>query len=115
LPPLRPPTVPNSGNSTRLLAPTTTFRVNAGGAAFAASGGRQFAADAFFAGGRNTAAVSGDVLNTTDDALYHNGRSGETFSYNLPTGNGTFDVTLHFNETWWGNGRAGGPVPASST
>jgi ELWxxDGT repeat protein len=91
-----------------LSTPTTTFRVNAGGAAFAASGSRSFAADAYFTGGRLATPVTGDIANTTDDALYRNGRFGDAFSYNLPTGNGSFDVTLHFAETYWGNGRSGG-------
>ena len=91
-----------------ILTPTTTFRVNAGGAAFAASGSRPFAADAYFTGGKPTTVVTGDIANTTDDALYRNGRFGDAFSYNLPTGNGSFDVTLHFAETYWGNLVAGG-------
>jgi hypothetical protein len=90
------------------LTPTATFRVNAGGAAFAALGNRSFTADAYFTGGKPTTVVTGDVANTTDDALYRNGRFGDAFSYNLPTGNRSFDVTLHFAETYWGNGRSGG-------
>jgi ELWxxDGT repeat protein len=91
-----------------VATPTTTFRINAGGAAFAASGSRPFAADGYFTGGKPAAAVAGDVANTSDDALYRDGRFGDAFSYNLPTGNGSFDVTLHFAETYWGNGRSGG-------
>jgi hypothetical protein len=30
------------------------------------------------------------------------------FSYGLPSGNGTFDVTLHFAETYWGSRATGG-------
>jgi hypothetical protein len=33
---------------------------------------------------------------------------GSGFSYALPTGNGFFDVTLHFNETYWGYRTTGG-------
>jgi hypothetical protein len=51
---------------------------------------------------------SGDILNTTDDALYRDARVGAAFSYGLPSGNGTFDVTLHFAETYWGSRAAGG-------
>jgi hypothetical protein len=39
--------------------------------------------------------------------LYRNARVG-VFSYGLPSGNGTFDVTLHFAETYWGSRAAGG-------
>ncbi len=80
-----------------------TFRLNAGGAAYATTGGRLFAADAYFTGGRRSTAVSGAVDSTADDALYQVGRYGASFGYNLPLGNGTYDVVLHFNETYWGN------------
>jgi hypothetical protein len=39
--------------------------------------------------------------------LYRNARVG-VFSYGLPSGNGTFDVTLHFAETYFGSRAAGG-------
>jgi hypothetical protein len=50
----------------------------------------------------------GEVANTDEDELYHNGRYGASFSYALPTGSGVFDVVLHFNETYWGNLAPGG-------
>jgi ELWxxDGT repeat protein len=76
------------------------FRLNAGGAAYVTTGGRLFAADAYFTGGRRSTAVSGVVDDTVDDTLYRVGRVGESFSYNLPLGNGTYDVVLYFNETY---------------
>jgi hypothetical protein len=33
---------------------------------------------------------------------------GAAFSYGLPSGNGTFDVVLHFAETYWGSRAVGG-------
>jgi hypothetical protein len=86
----------------------TTLRLNAGGPAFAASSSRAFSADAYFTTSNLTTYAGGEVANTTDDELYRSGRFGDSFAYNLPTGNGTFDVVLHFNETYWGNGRSGG-------
>jgi ELWxxDGT repeat protein len=85
------------------VAAVATFRINAGGGAYTGPSGKVFAADAYFSGGRRSTPVSESVYNTTDGGLYQDGRYGESFSYNLPTGNGTFDVTLHFNETYWGN------------
>ncbi len=83
------------------------WRINAGGPAYTGSG-KTFAGDAFFSGGRLATPVTGAIANTTDDPLYFNGRTGGVFGYNLPTGKGTYTVTLHFAETWWGNGRPGG-------
>jgi hypothetical protein len=61
----------------------------------------------YYADGTLSSIASGDILNTSDDALYRNIRVG-VFSYGLPSGNGTFDVTLHFAETYFGSRAAGG-------
>jgi ELWxxDGT repeat protein len=82
--------------------------VNAGGEALITAGGKRFSADSYYAAGRPSALIFGDIDNTEDDALYVNGRVGTSFAYGLPSGNGTFDVTLHFAETYWGNQAAGG-------
>ncbi|MDO1448406.1 malectin domain-containing carbohydrate-binding protein [Rhodocytophaga aerolata] len=87
------------------------IRINAGGAAFMASGNRQFIADTYFSGTTRTFSLaSGDILNTTDDVLYHSERSDAAFSYNIPVSNGTYNVVLHFAEIWYGapGGGAGG-------
>jgi hypothetical protein len=55
-----------------------------------------------------SAPVSGEVAGTEDDVLYQTGRHGAFFTYNVPVANGTYDVTLHFAETYWGNLVAGG-------
>jgi hypothetical protein len=76
---------------------------------------RVFRADAYYNKGEVTQ-VSGDVLNTSDDYLYRTAREGldpkrrrnRNFNYDLPTGNGTFDVTLYFAEIYWGKVAAGG-------
>ncbi|GGB96142.1 hypothetical protein GCM10011325_24320 [Dyadobacter sediminis] len=78
-------------------------RINAGGQAYAASGSRQFAADAYSVGTtRVSLAASGDILNTTDDQLYKEQRLGQAFSYQIPGVNGTVNVVLHFAEIYWG-------------
>jgi hypothetical protein len=82
-------------------------RINSGGASFSAAGGKVFGADASFAGGSVSSIPSGEVANTSDDGLYRNLRVG-AFSYNIASGNGTFDVILHFNETWFGYRTSGG-------
>jgi hypothetical protein len=84
------------------------LRVNAGGPAYTTAGGAAFAADAYFTGGSVSGIASGEVAGTTEDGLYRNMRFGPSFSYNLPAGNGTYDVVLHFNETYWGHRAAGG-------
>jgi hypothetical protein len=78
-------------------------RINSGGAAFLASGNRQFGADQYFGGTDRTGSIaSGDILNTTDDVLYRSERSSPAFNYAIPVTNGTMNVVLHFAETWWG-------------
>jgi ELWxxDGT repeat protein len=86
---------------------TGAWRVNAGGPAYTADG-EDFSADAYVTGGTPTTPVTGQVDNSNHDVLYHTGRYGDKFEYNLPTGNGNFNVTLHFNETYWGNLVPGG-------
>jgi hypothetical protein len=82
-------------------------RINSGGTSFTAAGGKVFGADAGFAGGAVSSIASGEVANTTNDGLYRTLRYG-AFSYNIASGNGTFDVILHFNETWFGYRTGGG-------
>ncbi len=87
-------------------APVTTFRLNAGGGAFAASDNRAFSADNFVTEGNFHGISGSDILNTTDDELYHSERWG-SFSYNIPVTSGSYQVVLHFAEIWWGTSAAG--------
>ncbi len=84
------------------------FRVDVGGTDYTNGKGHRFEEDAYATGGRLTRSVEGDVENTDDDKLYRRGRYGADFGYAFPTGNGYYDVTLHFNETFWGNLARGG-------
>ncbi len=85
-----------------------SLRINAGGGAYQAADGRRYQADGYFAGGVVSAAATGAVAGTGDDALYREGRHGAAFGYNVPVENGTYEVVLHFAETWWGNRVPGG-------
>jgi hypothetical protein len=62
--------------------------------------GRVWSADEYFAGGfpvlRNTT-----VLDARDKALYRGERYGH-FQYRIPLAPGTYRLTLHFAETWFG-------------
>ncbi|MBD0255643.1 MAG: hypothetical protein ICV83_07975, partial [Cytophagales bacterium] len=88
--------------------PPLAIRINAGSGQYATADGRLFSADRYFTGGRPSVISEAPLEGTEDDSLYRQGRVGEAFSYNLPTGSGTFVVTLHFREPYWGmNGRPG--------
>ena len=84
------------------------FRVNAGGAPYVTADSLSFIADTYNTGGAPANPVAGEVAGTPDDYLYQTGRRGNSFSYQFPTGNGTFRVTLHFSELHWGHLAAGG-------
>ena len=79
------------------------IRINAGGAAYTTQEGKVFAADdgAYAGGTSRTYSTTGAIAATEDDALYLSERWGNTFSYNVPVSNGTYDVTLHFAEIYW--------------
>jgi hypothetical protein len=93
-----------------LAAPAVagTIRVNAGGIAFATADARNFVADTYFSGGTVSAASTAGIAGTADDYLYQTGRHGSSFAYNFPTGNGSYDVVLHFAETYFGVAAPGG-------
>ncbi len=91
-----------------VLPAGSALTINSGGAAYTTGAGKRFSADSYYASGSVSSIVGGEIANTTDDALYRNARVGSSFSYGLPSGNGTFNVTLHFAETFWGNRAAGG-------
>ncbi|MBD0254641.1 MAG: T9SS type A sorting domain-containing protein [Cytophagales bacterium] len=88
--------------------PLSRLCINAGGGAYQAKDGQRYQADAYFEGGVVSREVTGAVARTADDYLYQNGRHGAAFRYNIPVGNGAYEVVLHFAETYWGNQAAGG-------
>jgi N-acetylneuraminic acid mutarotase len=78
------------------------IRINSGGASVNTSEGL-FAADQYYGGTDRTASISGgDILYTTDDALYLTERSSAAFDYSIPVQNGRMTVVLHFAEIYFG-------------
>ncbi len=75
------------------------YAVNSGGAAFKASNGQAYLADAYFTGGKTSNSVVA-VANTVDDALYQYQRWGQ-FVYEFPVPNGEYQVTLQLSEQYW--------------
>jgi len=45
--------------------------------------------------------VSDDISNTANDALYQTERWGQSFRYEFPATNGTYEVVLHLAELYW--------------
>jgi N-acetylneuraminic acid mutarotase len=76
-------------------------RINAGGSAFTDSLGRTWAADANFVGTSNTFSTTQAIAGTVDDPLYQSERYGQSFGYQIPVANGTYEVDLHFAEIFW--------------
>ncbi|QRR00160.1 CBM96 family carbohydrate-binding protein [Dyadobacter sandarakinus] len=90
--------------------PQTTLRINAGGPDFTTATKKLFIGDKYYSGVDRTSSItSGDILNTTNDALYQSARCSPSFNYNIPVRNGQVNVTLHFAETYFGApGKKGG-------
>jgi hypothetical protein len=76
----------------------TLVAIDSGGPGFAAADGTVFLADTAFEGG-SIQTSSHAVANTLDDALYNNWRWGG-FAYRIAVANGSYDVQLHFAETY---------------
>lgn len=76
------------------------YGVNAGGNGVQDEAGYLYYGDEHFVGG-GTHTTTDPISGTTDDALYQSERVGNPLSYNLPTGQGTFDVTLKMAELGW--------------
>jgi hypothetical protein len=87
----------------------TAVRIEAGGTAnFTDSNGNLWLADTGFSAGAGGVADRGNIAigNTINDRIYQTERWGMTaFSYNVP--NGTYQVNLHFAETYVGITGAG--------
>ncbi|NHN60177.1 MULTISPECIES: malectin domain-containing carbohydrate-binding protein [Halorussus] len=93
------------------------FAVNAGGSTYTAADGTTYQADDYFAGGETTNVSANygvtDIGGTDDDALYlteRYGQSGAPVNYSFPVEDGTYEVTVHLAEIWFGtdHGDAGG-------
>ncbi|MGB6150466.1 MAG: malectin domain-containing carbohydrate-binding protein [Pricia sp.] len=88
------------------VTPDFALRINAGGPQVVQNG-KTFSADRNFVGGKsytNNAATVPTLYKTERSALPAN------FGYEIPVNNGTYKVTLHFAEIFWGaqGGLSGG-------
>jgi hypothetical protein len=93
-----------------VLPAGSALTINSGGGAFTSSTGKKFSADSYYVSGNISSIAAARLRAPMMMACTANARFG-TFSYNLPSGNGTFDVVLHFAETYWGAGRGRRRLP----
>jgi hypothetical protein len=93
-------------------ADANTYRINAGGPAYTVSGNRLFLSDQYFKGGTSSVrGLDGGLFNRPgEEPLYWRARFGSSFNYDIPTGNGAYEVTLHFSEPYWGYAAGRGGV-----
>lgn len=101
------------------LAPFAPIYVNAGGGAYTAQDGREFAADNGFTGGEvyptpgsaeETTLAGVDFFNTQDDELFRTERFGDA-SYSFPVPDGNYIVELFFAEIFQGINGGGEALP----
>ncbi|WP_390293617.1 malectin domain-containing carbohydrate-binding protein [Haloarchaeobius litoreus] len=76
--------------------------INAGGDAYTATDGIEYAADSNYDESAGTSDTSEPIAGTDDDALYQTERYGDPLSYSFPVEDGTYDVTLHLAEIYHG-------------
>ncbi|MBN2347465.1 MAG: PKD domain-containing protein, partial [Bacteroidales bacterium] len=87
---------------------TPDYFINVGGSHIY-NGGHHWIpeADNIFHGG-NTTSNSFSIENTIEDTIFNSARYGN-LTYEIPLGNGDFDVNLYFAETYFVEGGGGGP------
>ncbi len=91
----------------------TTLRINAGGSGFTDNTGRAWIADTYYKDGSTVARGNISISGTDNDRVYQFERWGTT-GYRIPVINGTYEVKLHFAETYEGITRAGQRVFTAS-
>lgn len=79
-------------------SPLTLLALNCGSHAPLSNGSATYIPDAHFSGSNSSFVHTGEISGTADGALHQSGRHGPLIHYALPTGNGSFVVTLHFAE-----------------
>lgn len=72
--------------------------LNAAGPKYTTADGTTFAADAHFVGASQ---ISNYAAPGPDEPLYRSCRFGKSFGYDIPVPNGTYTVSLLFNEHWF--------------
>jgi len=69
--------------------------------------GKQWSPDSYFVGGAAVRSPIQHIWRTQDPSIYRNSRQGD-FSYNIPLKAGTYELHLHFAETFYGPEDIGG-------
>jgi Malectin domain len=69
--------------------------------------GKLWNADAYFAGGKPVRSPVQHIWRTQDPSIYRNSRQGD-FRYDIPLKPGTYELRLHFAETYYGPEEMGG-------
>ena len=76
--------------------------------------GKLWNPDTYFSGGTAVASSVQHIWRTQDPIIYRNSRQGD-FSYNIPLKPGTYELRLHFAETFYGPENSGGGGEGSRT
>ncbi|MGE5207383.1 MAG: malectin domain-containing carbohydrate-binding protein [Chlamydiota bacterium] len=87
------------GDEVRILAGATRGLVD--------RSGKPWLPDAHFSGGAAVRSAVTHIWRTQDPAIYRTSRQGD-FSYNIPLRPGTYELHLHFAETFYGPEDVGG-------
>ncbi len=69
--------------------------------------GKLWSPDSYFKGGTSVSSSVQHIWRTQDPIIYRNSRQGD-FSYNIPLKPGTYELHLHFAETFYGPESSGG-------
>jgi len=69
--------------------------------------GKLWSPDAYFSGGAAVPSTVQHIWRTQDPIVYRSSRQGD-FTYNIPLKPGTYELHLHFAETFYGPENAGG-------
>jgi len=105
VPTYRPQAVPEPavglpvGDEIRILAGATRSYVD--------RSGKLWNPDTYFAGGTTVRSPIQHIWRTQDPTIYRSSRQGD-FTYDIPLKPGTYDLHLHFAETFYGPEDAGG-------
>jgi hypothetical protein len=87
------------GEELRILAGATRKYVD--------HAGKLWSPDAYFSGGTAVASAVQHIWRTQDPIIYRSSRQGD-FTYNIPLQPGTYELRLHFAETFYGPENSGG-------
>ena len=74
--------------------------------------GKLWSPDVYFSGGAEVPSAVQHIWRTQDPIVYRTSRQGD-FTYNIPLKPGTYELRLHFAETFYGPENAGGGGEAS--